>query len=161
MKIPKFKFSAHKGINKHLIAMPKKRLTMLLAISLVILGLLSGWAAYLWKTNDNKKLITIIDGKEYVVEDFTTQGLSKEQQQPTQPDRAKEIAELEQKINGNDNPDYADCLVLAQLYVAVGDKEKAVKYYELAKASYDKDSLDYGEFQARMNELIANLKQGN
>ena len=159
MKIPKPNLVVITKRVKRVFALPKKKLWIILLV-LLVLGGLGGYVYWKVAHPTNAKKTVVMNGKEYVVEDFTTQNLDKNAPSQVKTDYKQEIIDLEQRIQalGGRAP-YQDYLALAQLYVATGDSENAIKNYEQVKAKLDPKSAGYREFSQQIDQFIAELRK--
>ena len=160
MNIPKPNVSVVTSRVGRVFAMSKMKLALIVLVILVLGGL--GYVVWRAIPKKPSKQVVIMNGKEYVVEDFSTQNLKENATEQAKTDYQAEILELKQRIQASGaNATYQDFLTLAQLYVSAGDKENAIKNYEIVKAKLDPKSTDYKEFSAQIDGFITELRKAN
>jgi len=139
-----------------------KKNRIIIGICLLLL-LLVGLSAVAYKksslsNNSKTKQVVIIDGKEYSPEFLTTR-FSQEAVNETQiPAREEKVKILEQKILDSlaTRDDY---LALAQTYLKLGNKTKAIENYQRAIDVTPPDTTENKQFVASNQEIIETLKK--
>ena len=154
MNIPKPNVSVVTSQVRRVTALPKKKLAIIFLVLLTVVGV-GGYM--IWKNLHKKpaKLIVTMNGKQYVVEDYTTKNAKVT---VSKPDRNTEIQLLEAKVAKKDNVTYQDYLGLAQLYELSGNKPKAIENYKLAKQAADPKMSQYASFVRAIDASIIALE---
>lgn len=131
----------------------KNRRLLAIALVVVLATVAAGWYFFLRPSNEPQD-------DEYVIYDYSTQNLTDEELRLKTPDYNKDLDNLKKKIDAApEAATYEDYLALAQLYVALGDKENAIANYEIAKSKIGEDVTGHHEYWDRIDSLIAGLKE--
>ncbi len=138
------------------ISLSRRKKLLICCFTLLIVAAAGAYYYFSYRPNHSGPTV-VVNGKKYPAQDINIR-FQKDTKLPTKADYEADIKKLETKI-ASGHYTYMDYLTLAQLYLNVGSKDKAIENYQKAKEKADSSMPYYQSFITDIDNTIKHLKE--